>query len=125
MEKTYRNLLVSSRGDLYEKILAAPSVGQKNKDISAMFEANSEGPFYFSSLFDPQKFIQTKTYRFADHGDPISEREHLRRWDQLRGPGRRHHQAHPGLPPERQRVGLQHDDDPHPTLQALQQTVQE
>ena len=31
MEKSFRNQLVSARGDLYEKILAAPSVGQKHR----------------------------------------------------------------------------------------------
>ena len=41
MEKSYRDQVVIARGDLCEKILAAPSVGQKT-NITAMFGANKK-----------------------------------------------------------------------------------
>ena len=40
VEKSYINLHVTARGDIYEKILAAPFVGQ-NTLISAVFEAKN------------------------------------------------------------------------------------
>jgi hypothetical protein len=40
-QKCYRDVLITARGNLYEKILAAPSVG-RTMDISAMYGAQSK-----------------------------------------------------------------------------------
>ena len=46
MEKSYRDQLVTARGDLYGKILAAPTVG-KNMDKWVMFGANKNSFFLY------------------------------------------------------------------------------
>jgi hypothetical protein len=52
-KKCYRDVLITARGNLYEKILAAPSVG-RTMDISVMYGAQSKKkfmqPFFFPNI---------------------------------------------------------------------------